>query len=180
MNLNDDCLEYIFNNLNLNDLINISGINERFKLAASRSFGNKYKNIWMDEINEVDHEKLLQNFGRSMTNLKIRGLCSESSGIDMHRIIEYSQKRSNPFEKIKKIEFSGLFESTSEIENIIECVQSLNFVDASIRNPKMIERNFPFIDTLTIKNHMFSIVQPPNIFTNDNIIVAPQATFQAL
>lgn len=172
VNLNDDCLEYIFNYLNLNDLIIVSEINKRFKLAASRSFWNKYKNNWTHEMNEVDHEKLLRNFGHFMTNFKIRGLYSETSGIEIHQITEYSKKISNPFGKIKKIEFSGLFETTSEIEKHIDCVQSLNFVYASTQNPQIIERNFPSMETLTIKNYMFSLVQPPNIFTNNNIRVA--------
>lgn len=171
INLNDDCPEYIFNNLGLNDLINVSEINESFQLAASRSFKNKFKNKWTQEMDKVDHEKLLLNFGYSMTYLRIRGLHGVS-GIEMHKLIEYTQKRSNLFEKIKTIEFSGLFESTSEIEKHIDCVQSLNSVYASTQNSKIIERKFPSLKTLTVKNYMFSIVQPSNIFTNNNIEIA--------
>lgn len=73
IHLNDDCLEYIFNYLDLIDLINIVETNKRFSLAASKSFWVKYKLKWAPEMDEVDHEKLLRNFGNVIANLKIRG-----------------------------------------------------------------------------------------------------------
>lgn len=168
--LNDDCLQHIFNHLNLIDLIKIVGIHDRFSFAASNSFYSKYKNKWIDDIDDVDHQQLLRFFGNEVTNLKISGRKNDSIGINIDYIIEYLRFARTfemiPLKKIKEIEFNGIFESTCVMtEYVCARVQSLHFVNASM-DPNIIGRNFPSLKTLTIRNYVWESVQPKFLFTN--------------
>lgn len=119
VDLNEDCLEHIFKYLNLPDLINIFETNGRFSLAASNAFYSKYKNKWICRIDDINDEKLLRYFGIVVTDLKISGMKCDSIGINIDHVINYLQYAQKsemiPFEKIKKIEFNGIFESTFAI-----------------------------------------------------------------
>lgn len=182
--LNDDCLQHIFNNLNLVDLIKIVGMHGRFSFAASNSFYSKYKNKWIDNIDGVDHQQLLRYFGNVVTNLKISGKKNDSIGINFDYVIGYlrSAQKSEmiPFKKIKEIEFNGLFESTCVIDEY-SCakVQNLHFVNASM-DPSIIERNFPSLITLTIRNYVWECVQPKFLFTNESLKSALSLNTQLL
>lgn len=176
INLNNYCLEAIFDYLNVTDLINICESDITLRSAATVSFWRTHSNKWTHEMDNIDHEKLLHNFGNVLTYLRVRGSPGGSSGIKMSQIVNYlhsnQMNKVIPFGRLEKVDFFGIFESTLEIEQYITHVQSLNFINTTTKNPKVIERRFPFLTTLTIKNDESGFVQSPSLFTNENIEVA--------
>lgn len=175
VDLNEDCLESIFEHLKLPDLISIIETNKRFSSAARNSFYRKYKNTWIYEVDVIQHEKLIQYFGQLMRDLKISGKKSDSIGINIDLVIKYFHSAQKldmvPFERITNLEFNGIFESEFAIDDFCTHIQNLRFVNASI-NPRIITKNFPTLESLTIQNHQHKNqngIQQRFFFTNEMV-----------
>lgn len=126
--INIDCLESIFNHLDLISLLTVSDSNGYVKRAAELIFVRRYgkKKIWLDlfincPASPVDEQlnqikifglktclKVLRCFGHLITNLHITGdrfvLCENKK--DTNRLIEYVSKFGN--KNLREISFEKL------------------------------------------------------------------------
>lgn len=170
--LNNDCLEYIFNFLNLNDLINIADTRVSFSSPATYAFRNKYGDRWTQEIDNVNHIRLLLHFGNYLTELSISGRGSSRNGINIDDINNYAHhiilQKKIPFQNIARLEFCGSFGSNIEI-NHFPNIRSLHFIDVSLDNPRIVERHFPLLEYLSVKNSGKTTTNRSTYFTNENI-----------
>lgn len=155
--LNDDCLEVIVNHFNLFGLLNSVDSCVRFKFPITRSFKTKYKKDWTNEIDSVDQRRFLFYFGNDIMKLNIRGAESNSSGLEIINIVDYLRAR-NELQKpslkiVNEIFFHGFFfEDATHIESYLIKLSGLHFINSSVQNPAIIERNIPSLKALTLKN----------------------------
>lgn len=188
IDLNDDCLEFILNKLTLNDLVNITDTNSRFKISACRVFDRKYAKDMKKVVCGVNHFKMLLYFGNNITNLNVCGKTDslKTYKYDLNTYINVScvQKYMNhqikenqpSFSCVRKLNLFGFFndEIPAQLDTWCPNLICLKLSVVRFQDSRIIDRRIPLLKHLTIQNaitHLSPEINH-NFFSNQHITSA--------
>lgn len=179
--LNDDCLEEIFMNLNLNHLFNVTVTHRRFLNACRRVFYKKYKNneitISVYQTIQPQYVDVLCLLGDMIAHLRVTfdrfddfgnfnnrihtaivQHCSETlTEITFNHILP-TMEINKPFQNLEKLNFNHgcVGRTMSEFKMWFPKLQSIQFFFCETLNTNCIERNFPTLEHFTVAHHNFT------------------------
>lgn len=185
IDLNDDCLEKIFINLNLKQLFEVTTVHARFLIACRRVVSRKYKNteirISVHQTTHPDYEKVLYLLGDVISRIRITYDRFDLNGHDVknfnngiHDAIIYNcsdtltevtfnhilptMEINKPFQSLKKLNFNqGCVGSTmSEFNKWFPKLIDLQFFFCKTINTQCIEQTFPNLEHFTVAHQNFT------------------------
>lgn len=87
LNLNDNCLQEVFECLDTDDLAFVADVCARFRQNAVNTARLKVKRLKLDEKSPVNHYKALRNFGASLDSVLVNGQCTQRSEAEYQKQI---------------------------------------------------------------------------------------------
>lgn len=161
--LNDDCLEHIFANLDLQDLVNITRLNNRFQYAArlvfKRNYGDKQIRIYSyglscDEISvdnrtisKTDVESFMQTFGDLISSIKLIQCARRIPG-KMNSLLAYS------LDSLVEIEFNYFPKNCwNKFSKPLSKVESICFNNCDLSGDLLLSEVFPKLCRMTVRSN---------------------------
>lgn len=183
IDINDDCLEEIFMNLNLRQLFEVATVHRRFLIACRRAVSKKYRNkeivISVHQTAHPDYTKVLYLLSDLITRVRItydrfdihgignfnRGIhdaivshCSDTLTEATFNHILPTMEINKPFRNLNKLNFNQgcVGQTMSEFNKWFPKLSSLQFFFCKTINTQCIEQTFPNLEMLTVAHHNFS------------------------
>lgn len=174
--LNDDCLAYIFESLNLSDLLNVADTTTKFGSVAKSIFKRKHaKTLVVAHRSSLTNGlRHLRNFGDLIQKLSVDFFSIKKNGQKMleQYIIEYCSNgdslkkmklffcRQNafdgiekPFRSVENVHFtSNLSKKLSHFNQWFPKMRYLKLINISAAKLKCIETNIPLLEYLEVFN----------------------------
>lgn len=181
--LNDDCLEEIFMNLNLKQLFEVATVHPRFLIACRRAVSKKYRRkeiaISVHQHTHPNYPKVLYMLGDVISRVRITydSLNSNASGnfnnglhdaIICHcsgtlteatfNHIHPTMEVNKTFSCLTKLHFNQgcVGSSMSEFNMWFPKLVSLQFFFCKTIDKKCIEQTFPNLEHFTVAHHNFT------------------------
>lgn len=181
IDLNDDCLEEIFRNLNLKQLFDVATVHTRFLTACRRAFLKAYRNkeisISIYQAFRPNYPMVLRLFGDIIRHLRVTydrfdghenfnstihdaivQHCSDTlTAVTFNHILP-TMEINRPFEHLETLNFNqGCVGITmSQFNKWFPSLVSIQFFFCTTINTNCIEQTFPNLQHFTVAHQNFS------------------------